>query len=141
MMFEEYFKKARAMRKAADRLIEEIASDTAEINENIGVIREWKPGVYDIGDVRMDGDAPYKCVQYHDSTQNPGWRPSTVPALWMQYHGTTRETARPFIHPTGAHDMYLIGEYIIWTDGRIMRARMGTVYSPEEYAAVWEEII
>lgn len=138
--FEQAKAKARSMRKAADGLIEKISYSAAEINDNLGVLREWKMGVYDIGDVRMDEGNPYKCVQYHDSTHNPDWHPSNVPALWMQYHGTTRDTARPFIHPTGAQDMYLAGEYMIWTDGSIKRAKMDTAYSPDEYAQAWETV-
>lgn len=139
-MFEEYIAKARAMRKAADDLIERIADSAAQINENMGVIREWKPGNYTANvSVRMyDGD-PYKCVQTHDSTSDPSWNP-TVESLWMQYHGTTRDTARPFKHPKGAHDMYLTGEYMIWTDGTIKRAKMDTIYSPDEYAQAWETV-
>lgn len=131
---------ARAMRKAADGLIGKITDSAAEINDNLGVIREWKPGLYAIGDVRMDEDSPYKCVQAHDSTQNPDWHPSAVPALWMEYHGTTPETARPFKHPQGAHDVYRTGEYMIWTNGAIMRAKMDTAYSPDEYAQAWETV-
>lgn len=138
-MFGEYLDKARAMRKAADGLIGKITDSAAEINDNLGVIREWKPAAYSVGDVRMfDGD-PYKCVQAHDSALNPAWNP-TVESLWMEYHGTTPETARPFKHPSGTHNMYLIGEYMIWTDGTIMRAKMDTAYSPDEYAQAWKTV-
>lgn len=136
-MFEEYLEKARAMRKAADSLIGKIADNTAEVNENVDVIREWTQGVYKVNDVRKQNDAPYKCIQPHDSRLNPSWNP-TVTSHWIQYHGTSPETARDFVHPTGAHDMYLKDEYMIWTDGTIQRAKMDTAYSPAEYAQAWE---
>lgn len=136
-MFEEYLEKARAMRKAADRLIDKIVDSTAEINENVEVIREWTPDDYKVGAVRMYEGAPHKCIQPHDSRLNPSWNP-TVTSLWIQYHGTSPETARDFVHPTGAHDMYLKDEYMVWTDGTIQRAKMDTAYSPAEYAQAWE---
>lgn len=129
-----------AMRKALDGLVVRIADSAAEINEYQAAVREWKPGVFAAGDVRQRLGAPYKCVQGHDSTQNPDWTPEATPALWMQYHGTTPESARPWIEPTGAHDMYKAGEYTIWTDGKTYRAKMDTAYSPADYPQAWEEV-
>ena len=57
----------------------------------------------------------------------------------MQYHGTTQETARAWAEPTGAHDAYKAGEYMIWTDGAVYRCVSDTVYSPEAYAQAWEK--
>lgn len=59
----------------------------------------------------------------------------------MQYHGTTPESARPWIAPTGAHDMYKAGEYTIWTDDKTYKAKMDTAYSPADYPQAWEEVI
>ena len=136
--FEQAKAKARSMRKAADGLIGKISDSAAEINDNLGAIREWKPAAYIAGDVRMYEGDPYKCVQAHDSTLNPAWNP-TVESLWMQYHGTTKETARPFKRPQGSHDVYRTGEYMIWTNGAIMRAKIDTAYSPDEYPQAWED--
>lgn len=127
------------VRGSLDNLVVKIADVPAEINENLLAIRQWKPGAYAIGDVRMHGGNPYKCVQAHDSTENPTWTPDTTPALWMQYHGTTKATARPWIAPTGAHDMYKSGEYMIWTDGSTKKCITDTTYSPDVYPQAWEE--
>ena len=126
------------MRKALDGYVAKIADSPAEINENPAAIRLWHEGVYEVGDVRMYEGAPYRCVQAHDSTGNPGWNPD-VASLWMQYHGTTAETARDWIPPAGAHDMYRAGEYMVWTDGTVYRCVSDTVYSPEAYGAAWEK--
>ena len=40
--------------------------------------------------------------------------------------------------PTGAHDMYKTGEYMIWTDGNTYKCIQDTNFSPEEYAQAWE---
>ena len=128
-----------AMRAALDGLVGKIVETPAEVNEYQAAVREWQPGVFAAGDVRQRLGAPYKCVQAHDSTANPGWTPEATPALWMQYHGTTPESARPWIAPTGEHDMYKAGEYMIWTDGRLKKAKMDTAYSPTDYPQAWED--
>lgn len=128
------------MRRAMDALVGKIAENTEEVNAYTAAVREWKPGAFAVGDVRQRLGAPYKCVQAHDSTANPTWTPEATPALWMQYHGTTPESARPWIAPTGAHDMYKAGEYMIWTDGKTYKAKMDTAYSPADYAQAWEAV-
>ena len=131
--------KLLAMRKALDNFVVKIVDSTTEINENVGIIRKWVPGNYVIGDVRLYENIPYKCVQAHDSALNPDWNPN-VQSLWMQYHGTSIETARPWIAPVGAHDMYKFGEYMIWTDGKVYCCKQDTVYSPDAYSQAWEVI-
>lgn len=138
-MTEAQRKELLAMRKALDGLVGKIVETPAEVNEYQAAVREWQPGVFAVGDVRQRLGAPYKCVQAHDSTANPGWTPEATPALWMQYHGTTPESARPWIAPTGAHDMYKAGEYMIWTDGKTYKAKMDTAYSPTDYPQAWED--
>ena len=127
------------MRRALDGFVAKIADSPVEINDNPAAIRLWHEGAHAVGDVRMYEGNPYKCVQAHDSTGNPAWNP-TVASLWMQYHGTTQETARPWIAPAGAHDMYLKGEYMIWTDGTVYRCVSDTAYSPEEFPQAWEAV-
>lgn len=131
---------AYQIRAALDSFVSKIADVPAEINTHMVAIRPWKPGAYATGDVRMYESNPYKCVQGHDSTANPGWTPDTTPALWAQYHGTTPETARPWVAPTGAHDMYKQGEYMIWTDGALYHCEDDTVFSPGDYAQAWTKI-
>lgn len=127
-----------AIRRALDGLVSKIAENAAEVNGHMAAIRAWRPGAYALGDVRMHAGIPYKCVNAHDSTANPSWTPDAVPALWMQYHGTSKETARAWIAPTGAHDLYKAGEWMIWTDGRIYRCIADTAYSPGDYSRAWE---
>lgn len=129
----------RNLRNQLDAVIEAEKNSPTIINILPDGIRPWKMGAYVIGDVRMYEGSPYKCVQAHDSTGNPEYNP-TVASLWIQYHGTSPETARPWIAPTGAHDMYLIGEYMIFTDGATYKCLDDTTYSPTDYARVWEVI-
>ena len=129
-----------AMRRALDGYVAKIVDNPAEINANPAALRVWKPEAYAAGDVRSYARIPYRCVQAHDSTANADWTPDTAPALWMQYHGTTIETARPWVEPTGAHDMYRDGEFMVWTDGAVYRCVSDTAYSPADYPAAWEAV-
>lgn len=120
-----------------DKIVDAAAQGAAKINAVSALIRPWRPGVYAVGDVRAEDGVPYKCVQAHDSTANPGWMPSAVPSLWMQYHGTSKETARAWVAPAGAHDMYKQGEWMIYTDGALYECLTDTAYSPTDYAQAW----
>lgn len=126
------------IRKILDGFIVKIAEVPAEINESMAAIRVWKPDTYAMGDVRMFEGNPYKCVQAHDSTSNPNWTP-VITSLWMQYHGTTKDTARPWIAPMGTHDRYKVGEWMIWTDGLYYFCKADTTYSPMDYPAAWDK--
>ena len=128
------------IRKVLDRFITKISGAPAEINDNQIVIRPWQPNTYSLGDIRVYENIPYKCVQAHDSTGNDAWNPPSTPALWMQYHGTSVKSARPWLAPTGAHDMYKAGEYMIWTDGFTYKCLSNTNFSPADYALAWEQV-
>lgn len=129
------------IRKALDSFVSKIVENPQEINENPVVIRSWKPGNYVINDIRVYKNIPYKCVQAHDSSANMDWAPDTQPALWMQYHGTTVQTARPWVTPTGAHDMYKTDEYVIWSDDLVYRCKVDTIYDPITMPTSWEKIV
>lgn len=132
-----------AYAKLRDSFVEKAVDNPAEINTHALALLRWKPGQYKDGsdgkpaDVRTYDGIPYKCAQSHDSTANPDWTPPMVPALWMQYHGTSKATARHWIRPTGAHDMYKAGEWMIWTDGLAYPCLFDTAYSPDEYSGAW----
>jgi hypothetical protein len=131
--------RAERLRAAIDVGIAEASEKPATINGMLAAVRQWKPGAYSIGDVRMYDGAPYKCVQAHDASANPGWTPPSVPALWMQYHGTSKDTARPWVQPLGAHDQYKRGEWMVWTDGAVYECVQDTVYTPDQYAQAWRK--
>lgn len=132
--------KLSAYRMAMDAAVENVREDAAAINRVAVLVRPWKPGAYAVGDVRVHGGTPYRCVQAHDSSENPDWTPDAEPSLWMQYHGTTPETARLWVEPTGAHDMYRAVEYMIWTDGSTYKCVQNTAYSPGDQPQAWETV-
>ena len=142
ILSEKYQKQFEAHRKTIDRLIAKIADNPVEINieviENPAAIRSWKPAIYTVDDVRLYNGIPYKCVQTHDSSANETWTPDVNPALWTQYHGTSKETARPWVTPTGAQDIYKVGEWMIWTDGKKYQCIQNTNFSPADYSSAWK---
>ena len=84
---------------------------------------------------------PYKVIQNHNSTGNPTWTPFDAPALFAPWHGVSVDTALPWKQPTGAQDIYLVDEYMVFTDGKTYLCLTNTNYSPAEYAQAWQEII
>ena len=47
----------------------------------------------------------------------------------------------PGLPPTGAHDAYQTGEYMIWTDGQTYRCTTdNTVWGPDTLPSAWEVV-
>lgn len=101
----------------------------------------WTPSVYAVGDIRTNPETGYprECMTAHDSTVNTDWTIQTA-SIWKPYHSRKKEYALPWEQPTGAHDMYKTGEYMVWTDFEVYRCKMDTNFSPEEYADAWEKV-
>lgn len=100
---------------------------------------EWMPGKHVAGDIfSVDGDI-WECFQNYDNAVYPDIVPGG--SAWFTfnrpYHGTSRETARNFVHPTGAHDMYKAGEWAV-QDGKFTKANQDTAYSLAEYPQAWD---
>lgn len=100
----------------------------------------WTRGKYSAGDVRTDPKTgyPYESMIEHDSTVNTDWT-IEVRSIWKPYHSRMKEYALPWVQPTGAHDMYKAGEYMIWTDGTVKKCIQDTNFSPTEYPQAWED--
>lgn len=118
------------------------AAPTAAADDVIAdapLLQQWVPGNYTTGDVRVQNSYPYKCCQAHDSTDNPDWDPATQRALWVPYHAKSPKWGLPYVAPTGAHDAYQDGEYMVWTDGQIYRCNTdNTVWGPDTLPDVWD---
>lgn len=100
----------------------------------------WTPGQYEVGDIRTNPATGYpkECITTHDSTVNTDWT-IDVGTIWKAYHSRKKEYALPWEQPTGSHDMYKTGEYMIWTDNEIYKCVSDTNFSPEEYPQAWEK--
>lgn len=103
--------------------------------------RVWEPGTYAVGDVRTDPETGYprECMIAHDSRVNTDWTVKT-PSVWKPFHSRKKEYALPWEQPSGAHDQYKSGEYMIWTDGNVYLCKSDTGFSPADYADAWETV-
>ena len=106
-----------------------------------GLYPDWEPGKHAVNDTYNADGQTWECFQAYDNAVYPDIRPGE--AAWYTFnrplHGTTPETARPFVPVQGAHDMYRAGEYMT-LDGVLWRCVMDTNFGPEEYPGAWEEI-
>jgi len=113
------------------------ANDLIDISP---LLRPWKPGLHQAGEVVTHDGAPYRCAQTHDSTGNPDWTPDTTPALWAPYHATDAAHALPWQAPTGAQDAYKRGEWMVWPDGkRYECAADSAVWGPDVRPEDWNK--
>lgn len=123
-----------------------LAGDTASDEYKLstaGLYSEWEPSSYAVGDIRNHAGQTWECIQAHDNAIYPDItpdNPQTWHTFWKPLHGKSSGTARPWVKPQfGTTDMYLAGEYMIYTDGKKYKCLSDTVYSPEEYAQAWEQ--
>ena len=105
-----------------------------------GLFADWAAGSYQVGDIRNAKDQIWECFQAHDNAIYPDINPDNGAwyTFWRPLHGTSPETARPFVPVQGAHDMYRAGEHMIYTDGLTYKCLSDTNFSPEEYGQAWE---
>ncbi len=107
-----------------------------------GLYPEWAPGEHRAGEHYNAEGQTWECFADYDSAVYPDVRPGE--AAWHNFnrplHGTSPETARPFVPVRGSHDLYRAGEYMTWTDGGMYRCLKDTNFSPEDYPAGWETI-
>ena len=134
-------KEAAAVRADVESLF---AASTMDDDGKISVsylCKEWQPGNHEKGEAYNANGQTWECYQAYNNAINPDITPGN-PA-WYTFnrplHGKSPETARPWVAPQGAHDMYHMGEYMIYTDGALYKCLSDTNFSPDEYAAAWEK--
>ena len=95
---------------------------------------------HEVGEVAThpETEYPYECMTAYDGTAHQDWTIENR-TLWKPWHSRKAEYALPWEAPTGAHDMYKAGEYMIWTDGTVKKCVQDTNFSPEEYPQAWED--
>lgn len=103
------------------------------------VIDKWAAGTaYYIGDLAMDGEQEYECIQPHTSQE--GWEPHATPALW-KVHEEGGDGIPVWTQPTGAHDAYKTGDKVHYPtiEDPVYESTMdNNVYSPEAYPQGWQ---
>lgn len=128
--------KARSLRNLIQEYAEKSEDKTLVIATS-EYFKEWTPDIYNVGDIRTRNGKPYECMLAHDSTVNVDWT-IDVRTIWKPYHSRKKEYAIPYEAPTGSHDIYKTGEYMVWTDGNVYKCLLDTNYSPADYPQAWE---
>ena len=131
-----------AIRYARMRLMEDMSESNDKTNGIVckGLIPIYAQNyTYSVGDVRIHPNTgtPKECMVAYDGSINPEWTIDT-PTIWKPWHSRKKEYALPWEAPTGEHDMYKSGEYMIWSDGTIYVCKQDTNYSPDEYPVAWQ---
>ena len=95
---------------------------------------------HEAGEVALHPDTGYpkECMTAYDGTVQQDWTIDNR-TLWKPWHSRKPEYALPWEAPTGAHDMYKAGEYMIWTDNKVYLCKQDTNFSPDEYPDDWED--
>lgn len=126
---------------AVKLLMSEKKPETAdEIIKCSALYPEWEAGVHKTDEIfLLDGD-PWKVRAAYDNAKHPDIAPGET--AWatfnIPYHGTTRQTARAWVKPNNATDIYKVGEWCVF-GGKYYVSKRGTDFSPTEYPADWEE--
>lgn len=137
-------KKNMAAVSFAKMLLKDTALTADQAISVIELYDTWSTGAYNAGDIRSANYGGFqqlwKCRQAHDTDTYPDITPSGSAwrTFWIPFHGTTPETAQPWVAPTMAEDAYKAGEYMIWTDGRTYLCVRDTNFSPAEYGQDWQ---
>ena len=126
---------------AVKLLMSEKKPETAdEIIKCSALWDEWEPGKHTVGEIFTVGGDPWKVYQSYDNAVYPDIAPGET--AWatfnIPYHGTTRQTARAWVKPNNATDIYKVGEWCVF-GGKYYVSKRGTDFSPTEYPADWEE--
>ena len=133
---------AKSSSALARMMLPQILPEADEISvlQLSGLFELWVPGKYQSGDLRNVNDQTWECFQDHDNAIYPDIKPDNPSwfTFWRPLHGKSPETARKWVAPQGAHDIYHTGEYMIYTDGVLYKCLSDTNFSPDEYAAAWE---
>lgn len=112
-----------------------------EVIQNRVMCKVWEKGSHTVGEVYTTPDGqPWSCYQDYDNAVYPDIVPGSTawPTFNKPYHGTTPETALPFVAPTHSQDIYKAGEYMIWKDGAMKKCIRNTSYGPDNDPNAWE---
>lgn len=141
--------KCAAIRDILDGVVADIgATDEAAFNEKAAIInqkaaaiRTWIPERdYKRGDMTVDpmDGVPYWSLHDHGTTTGHICQPSQTPTMWTHCHGTTPETARPFL--AEGHNPYMAGHYCTEGDVTSKCIQDNTVHAPSVLPGAWETV-
>ena len=129
-----------AMQTAAVAVLRFVTVDNDRLAAS-ALYPKWVEGQHAAGELYTARGQVWECIQGYDNAVYPDIVPGGT--AWGTFHrplhATSPDTARPWVQPTGAHDIYKAGEYMT-LDGTLYKCKADTAYSPAEYAAAWEAV-
>lgn len=129
-----------AMQTAAVVALQFVVADNDRLAAS-ALYPKWEEGQHAAGELYTVRGQVWECIQAYDNAVYPDIVPGN--AAWGTFHrplhATSPDTARPWVQPTGAHDIYKAEEYMM-LDGTLYKCLQDTAYSPAEYAAAWEAV-
>ena len=149
MMNEAQRKQFFEIRRLLDELVDGYAlndentfnANAALINKNTAAFRVYvEDADYVRGDVRIDpaDGVPYWAMHDHGVSSGHICRPSLSPTMWTHCHGTTLETARPFV--AEGHNPYMTGHYCTEGDVTARCTQDNVVHAPSVLPIAWEVV-
>lgn len=133
---------AEQLRRALQIVVASLTDDQAL--EIASVYPAWEPNhAYAVGEIISYGTNPvgdpqlYKVVQAH--TSQADWLPSGTPALYDAF-GLDDDGYAIWAQPSGAHDAYNVGDIVNYNGTLYKSIINGNVWSPDVYAAGWEQV-
>lgn len=132
-----YSEMSESISKAVESLDDEHSEAVTELFPFWGVGIEYHKEDKDKGilaDRRQYNGILYRCIQSHISQAD--WTPDIAVSLWVR---TSAEEWIPWYQPTGAHDAWMEGMKMAYTDGHHYICLVdGTVYPPDVVPTSWE---
>ena len=129
-----------AMQAAAVAVLRFVVADNDRLAAG-ALYPKWIEGEHAAEELYTARGQVWECIQGYDNVVYPDIVPGG--AAWGTFHrplhAAAPEQARPFVAPTGAHDIYKKGEYMT-LDGTLWKCKADTAYSPTEYADAWEAV-
>lgn len=129
-----------AMQTAAVAALRFVVADNDRLAAS-ALYPKWIEGEHAAGELYTARGQVWECIQAYDNAVYPDIVPGG--AAWGTFHrplhAAAPEQARPFVAPTGAHDIYKKSEYMT-LDGTLWKCKADTAYSPTEYADAWEAV-
>ncbi len=129
----------------ASELASEYITETAPLEKQLELVHlfpEWKPSVsLEVGKrVQYEG-VLYEVIQAH--TTQDDWIPGVgTESLFKRLSPVDEaDKAQLWVQPTGAHDAYMTGDRMIYTDDKTYESLIdNNVWSPVDYPTGWKEV-
>jgi len=133
----EFRRKINANLQATRKLIRVDELDEDELLEMIDLYESYQVDkLYKVDDIFKYEGKLYKVIQEH--TSQADWIPSELPALYLSM--MPNNVIPEWVQPTGAHDVYNIGDKVIY-EGKVYESLIdNNTWSPKDYPQGWEEV-